>query len=915
MRQYVLLLIFTISCFSLYSQSEQISISALIIDEKNGEPVPFAAVLFIKVNIGSYAAYDGKTLPLKLSKGNHDIKVSCIGYNSATTNITLMSDTTISISLQSNDININEVVVTATDSEGPVSASKINRKAIEHIQASSFTDVLQLLPGGKSQQPDLSKVNTISLRQAGSDNNTALGTAFILDGAPLSGNANMLAPNASSTDSKLGKRINVNNGIDMRQIPTDQIESIEVIQGIPSVIHGDLSSGAIIIKQRYGITNWEARFKTDASNKLLAVGKGLDLGPSLGTINLNGDYLIFNKDPRNPYEGYQRYTFSSRYFNNISLNNSTLALKANLSYTGSAEKDRNDPEIDDQANDIYRTNYNKFAYTIDAEWTFKNWFRQLKLVSNASFAQNELYRQKFISNGGPSPAPLSLEEGENYGIYLPATYEALYKMDDQPFNSFNQLIARMQVPTGKLINHVTAGLEWRYAKNFGKGEQYNLERPMYANFRGSYGISSRPRNLSSIPSSQVFSFFVEDKITLQLGDHQLDARAGVRASRLLNLSDKYLLKGQLYWEPRLNMQYTFPTISVGNQQLQLGVHGGAGLHYKFPTLNQLYPAPLYFDLVQLNYYSQNPELRSLHIKTTNVDPTNHQLEPGQNLKWEIGINLSINQHKLKATWFNETMENGFILQKQWLPQNYRQYSTDGLTPTSPPLVDELPFTEQNLLSLYEQSQNAAGVLKRGLEFQLWLSRFEVLQTQLTINGAWFKTAYRNHANVVYQPSTIINGAPYPYAGIYNFDKSTDKNRQQLNTNFQFDTQITHLGLVFTSTIECLWFASQQRQLNDGWPVAYVDVMGRQHPFTEQDKTDATLKQLYIGQQEEYFKRTTEPFGANLNIRVSKVFGKGHSLSFYVNNLLNHYPDYYNNFNIRIQRINTPYFGMELKINI
>ena len=38
-------------------------------------------------------------------------------------------------------------------------------------------------------------------------------------------------------------RNHVSYGVDMREIPTDNIEKVEVVRGIPSVKYGELTSG------------------------------------------------------------------------------------------------------------------------------------------------------------------------------------------------------------------------------------------------------------------------------------------------------------------------------------------------------------------------------------------------------------------------------------------------------------------------------------------------------------------------------------------------------------------------------------------------------------------------------------------------------------------------------------------------
>ena len=92
---------------------------------------------------------------------------------------------------------LHEVVVTAKESKGAVTASRIDRSAMEFLQPTSLSDLMQLLPGGQQKDPDLSTANTIGLRETGTmdaqgnssvNNNYAissLGTLFVVDGNPV----------------------------------------------------------------------------------------------------------------------------------------------------------------------------------------------------------------------------------------------------------------------------------------------------------------------------------------------------------------------------------------------------------------------------------------------------------------------------------------------------------------------------------------------------------------------------------------------------------------------------------------------------------------------------------------------------------------------------------------------------------
>lgn len=53
----------------------------------------------------------------------------------------------------------------------------------------------------------------------------------------------------------------MNKGVDMRSISTDDIESVEIVRGIPSAEYGNLTSGLVNIKRIRKSTPFTARFK------------------------------------------------------------------------------------------------------------------------------------------------------------------------------------------------------------------------------------------------------------------------------------------------------------------------------------------------------------------------------------------------------------------------------------------------------------------------------------------------------------------------------------------------------------------------------------------------------------------------------------------------------------------------------
>ena len=90
---------------------------------------------------------------------------------------------------------IAEVVITAKEGKGLTSKSVIDRQSMQHLQPSSFADLIELLPGGLFRDPNLSVSNRIVLREntsgPSSYNTTSLGIQFMIDDNVWNTNSNM----------------------------------------------------------------------------------------------------------------------------------------------------------------------------------------------------------------------------------------------------------------------------------------------------------------------------------------------------------------------------------------------------------------------------------------------------------------------------------------------------------------------------------------------------------------------------------------------------------------------------------------------------------------------------------------------------------------------------------------------------
>ena len=67
-------------------------------------------------------------------------------------------------------------------------------------------------------------------------------------------------------------------GVDVRSISTENIESVEIIRGIPSVEYGDLTSGAVIVHTKAGREPLRVKAKANPIVYQLSMGTGYVLG-------------------------------------------------------------------------------------------------------------------------------------------------------------------------------------------------------------------------------------------------------------------------------------------------------------------------------------------------------------------------------------------------------------------------------------------------------------------------------------------------------------------------------------------------------------------------------------------------------------------------------------------------------------
>ena len=882
----------------------------LVTDGETHEPIIGATIADGRK--GKPLAVTGADGRFQIPNNDYDrLKISYVGYKTLVTAPAKDGH----YQLQAEISTIGEVVVTAQESRGLATASKIEKHAMEHLQPSSFTDILELLPGGRAQNPSLTAPNTISLREAahsgGQYATSSLGTSFVMDGAPISTNANMQYL-SGAWDTQATTRDFTNAGVDMRSISTDEIQSVEVVRGIPSVEYGDLTSGLVKIERRKGGRDLNFRVKADMGSKLFYAAKGIEWKEHRLSLNLSADYLNAKADPRNRLENYKRVTLSARLHKAWEHEAYHLGLSTNADYTGSFDNEKEDPDLNNQAEDAYSSQYNRMALMAALELKMKRqlWLKSVNVTLSAAYEHDLIERTRLVQLQRMQIAATTREEGESDAVIIPYKYTATHSADGKPLNVFMKANARLQIPSRLLPNSLLVGIDWNMDKNYGDGQVFDPLRPLYP------GMSARQRKLSDIPANRTLSFYAEENLKLPIAGGSAELVAGVRGTEMTGLPADYAMHGTLYCDPRVNVGWTFPKFSIAGMPTFVRLSAGWGMHTKNPTMEQLFPDKVYMDLVQLNYYHDNPDYRRINLMTYVRDTHNAALEPARNKKWELSADINVGGNRLSVTWFRENMTSGFRSQSSYAPYAYKRYDTSGIdaaTLTAPPDLATLPYTYRQELLGYGIYTNGSQTLKQGVEYTLETRRLPVVLTRLTINGAYFRTTYRNSLTETYRPSQVIDGEQIQYVGLYKDDGGNVYER--MNTNFTLDTDVPKLKLGFSVSAQFLWFTTSQRNEISNYPDQYMAPDGSIHDWQAGDEDDTYLRWLVRKNSSELFEKQRVPMSMNLNFKVTKkLLNDRLNVAMFCNKIWDYTPDYESN-GVTIRRYVTAYFGLEMNVKL
>lgn len=914
--------LFFLGTFSTVHSQDRSAAISFEVKNTHAEPLKDSEIKILSADKTYSASTNDKGIAaISINPGLYTIEIRKNGILEYSGKIIITSSQTFTFSLKDKINSIEEVIITAKESKGLTSSSVISQRAMQHLQPSSFTDLLELLPGGRSGDPVLNQMNKISLRETGNPGNdyntSAMGTTFLVDGAPLNSGANLQYTYdfLDKSNNGLKRRLNLTSGVDMRSISTDQIEKVEILRGIPSVIYGNLTSGIVKITNKSGYTQWKSRFKADGYSKLFAISKGFEDKKHGLKINAGIDYLNAKSDPRDRLENYKRITANFGLVKEKKYNHSSLRWQNHLSYTGSLDGSKTDPDVDLSQLNSYEVNNhllslsNVFSYTKNEP----SFYRSSEIQATVNQRFDQIKQTKFVQLENATAFPLSRIEGEYDGYYPEARYTSDYTVDGKPLDIFVKMVNNFQWDFKIIKNEINTGFDWQISKNWGQGQLFDIHRPIDPK------ATFRPRAYRDVPAYSTSALFLESISTADIGKHKLTLALGLRGNSMLNLPSHFTMSGKVYLDPRVNFQWDLPAFSLMNKKAQFALTLGYGKQSLFPDLNLLYPELIYKDIQQLNYFHANPNYRRVNYRTNIYNPQNQQIEPAVNEKFEARMDFSLGLHQLSFTVFKEKMHNAFRTMNEYAVYQYKKYDTSGLNHdaiASPPDINTLPYQDITENFTYSTQRNGSKIDKEGFEFQYSSNRIPVINTRFTLSGAWFRTTYGNSLPIYKRSDVLINGKPYPYLGLYNGMEPNSVN-EILNTNLMLDTYIPKLDLIFSSSFQFSWYSMRKLDPMNGIPSHYVDPNGNIFPFNPETAHGTILERLIIAQNENRYTTNRRPLEANVNLKITKSFRhKTVIVSMFANRLFSYYAPYsVNGYTINRKGLQDPYFGMEINFNL
>ncbi len=855
------------------------SITGRIIEVPSGIPVAGATVSVEGSSLRAVTDDAGRFQLTNVPPGPQVIRVARIGYAPLRHQLVVSAKGTVSVELAiaKNALQLPGLVVTADPSsraQGELgTASVIGADAIRNQTAASLAGVLELVPGTLLQPPGLDGVQQFGLRavpispgsapSAGSITGpsasllASFGTQIILDGVPVSNNVNLqsLGPRGELTFATAA-----GGGIDLRRIPAATIERVEVIRGLPSARFGDLTQGVVLVETRAGAIDPESRVRLDARTveATLLGGRRLSaISSGTASLNLARTRLApgFRDDIGSRITGQLAHRYEG---GRLTLDTRLDGFQVLEDEPPSAQL----PDLSARSRDMGFRLSERLRWRL-GERTRIDWTAALEGIRQRSFTESPLLR-------GAMPFTNRLTEGTQDGKFIGGTYVARVNVDGDPRHFYSRIEAS--------FHDLRAGLESRREWNGGPGYIFDIEFPPQVEFNGVNGYD-RPRRFDLIPPLVTSALYVDDRVSRTFGNGWiLNVQAGTRLD-LLHWGSHWLRAARDYLvEPRLQLEL--------QPASRFRLRAGAGRLAKLPALGDLFPAPQYYDLVNFNWYANDPNERRAILTTRILQRQNPKLRMSRADKAELGAEWDLGGGaQLALVGYLDRVRGGIgiDLTPQFLIRDRYAVDSSTINQGRPPAVLQPPIASDTVPVLIDRPANNLDLRSRGFELTAFLPEIAPLRTRVAVQAAW------NHSRLAaagldfgvgfddFQLNERVPRAPYWQSVV------------QTGERLVVTTRLIHhqprIGLIITGTVQL--FVREFRANEGGTDTlafaGYITRAGVLVPVPESQRADPQYHDLRIPRIGVLNSPQEAPVDWLLGLQVSKSLPLDGRLSFYAFN--------------------------------
>lgn len=849
---------FSAFLFQVFAQGNLGSITGIVTDEK-GDVLPFANLIIKESNNGTSSDLRGKYKIIS-RPGNYTIEVSFIGFEKVVQKIEIFSGKTIekNFTLKSTSFEIGTIEVVAKSEFNPITPETktiVSSSEIEHMQASSLNDVLKLTPGVETTNPTLNTSEKAQIRSG-----DAIGTQIILDGVPVTNNANMQVGIGYST---------ANSGIDLRSIPAENIKEVEIIRGIPSAIYGDLVDGLMIVKTKATAETPKAKMKYNPQLYELNVSGGYNLGSWV----LNGNFNVASseRDIRVQGDGYTRFAAQL----SLEKDNENFNFKNIFGFTRAFDEYKEKPGYA-----LREAWYNRdvnFKYSGNYTRMFDS-FNKLSAKVSVSYTRQNSYAQQLVSRDNIVISD-RLTEGTKEGRIVFGSYIGKKNIHGDVWNLFADINYNYKFFIGDILHGWTIG--GTYRNDFNKGEGIVFD-PLFPPSVST--TTPRLRTYSDIPEYAIVSFYTEDKITgtlwkpftLQAGVRYESYRPnGINLKGLIGQADLIESDNGSFLNPRV----TFSMNLSDDSQFRLGY----GVTSKSPPLGMIFAQDKYFDIIDTvsvvnpQYPDSNFSLVSTFIR----QQANNNIKGYKQTKYEASFDQQLDLLGFSLTgYINETtgMFRGIneptIYYKKSFP-NWPDESNSYITRT--------------YIDTYSKNANNGWQSVKGLEASITTKRIPTINTVIKIDAAYIYNKSGTTDGYYFSSARFVPALNNEVMPMYT---SYEYYNKDMLINYRFEIQAKTLGLWLTVHVQQkLIEIDGRKRYDDTLAIGYYSSDGTLTYIPGDERDDAKYVSLRRSIQPFELLEENKPNKWLFNVKVSKSLWRGAAISFYVNNFFNNQPLY------------------------